>query len=165
MRDSILDVMSHGGGAMWLILVFSVLAVGVAVERVIAQFQFITRARGLADTVGRCLSRGALSEGRSACERSPSPLADVFLVGYERHGRVKPELVATAVHRDRMRVNGDLRVQITDDGSGLRVGPGRGHGLESMRRRAADVVGSLSIGPADPTGTVVTAVLPLRSAG
>ena len=112
MRDSILDVMKHGGGAMWLILAFSVLAVGVAVERVIAQFQFITRARALADTVGRCLSRGALSEGRSACERSPSPLADVFLVGYERHGRVRPELVSSAVHRERQRVNGDLRTRL-----------------------------------------------------
>ena len=69
MRDSILDVMSHGGGAMWLILAFSIIAVGVAVERIIAQFQFTTRARALADTVGRCLSRGAASEGRSACER------------------------------------------------------------------------------------------------
>lgn len=97
---------------MWLILAFSVLAVGVAVERVIAQFQFITRARALADTVGRCLSRGALSEGRSACERSPSPLADVFLVGYERHGRVKPELVSTAVHRERLRVSSDLRSRL-----------------------------------------------------
>jgi biopolymer transport protein ExbB/TolQ len=112
MRDSILDVMSHGGGAMWLILAFSIIAVGVAVERIIAQFQFTTRARALADTVGRCLHRGAASEGRSACERSPSPLADVFLVGYERHGRVRAELVATAVHRERQRVTGDLRSRL-----------------------------------------------------
>jgi biopolymer transport protein ExbB len=112
MRDSILDVMSHGGGAMWLILLFSIVAVGVAVERIIAQFQFTTRARALADTVGRCLHRGAASEGRSACERSPSPLADVFLVGYERHGRVRPELVATAVHRERQRVTTDLKTRL-----------------------------------------------------
>lgn len=112
MGDSLLDVMGHGAGTMWLIFAFSVLAVGVAVERTIAQFQYITRARALADTVGRCLSRGALSEGRSACERSPSPLADVFLVGYERHGRVRPELVASAVHRERQRASGDLRSRL-----------------------------------------------------
>jgi biopolymer transport protein ExbB len=112
MGDSLLDVMGHGAGTMWLVFAFSVLAVGVAVERTIAQFQFITRARALADTVGRCLSRGALSEGRSACERSPSPLADVFLVGYERHGRVRPELVASAVHRERQRVSTDLRSRL-----------------------------------------------------
>jgi biopolymer transport protein ExbB/TolQ len=112
MRDSFLDVMSHGSGAMWLILVFSVLAVGVAVERIIAQFQFTTRARALAQLVGRGLGRGAIGEARSACERSPSPLADVFLVGFERHGRVRPELVASAVHRERQRVVTDLRTRL-----------------------------------------------------
>ncbi len=112
MRDSFLDVMSHGSGAMWLILAFSIIAVGVAVERMIAQWQFTTRARALAQLVGRCLGRGAIGEARSACERSPSPLADVFLVGFERHGRFRSELVATAVHRERMRVTGDLRSRL-----------------------------------------------------
>jgi biopolymer transport protein ExbB len=112
MRDSILDVMNHGGGALWVILAFSVVAVGVAVERAIAQFQFVGRARALADTVNRCLTRGAVSEARSACERSPSPLADVFLVGYERLGRVRPELVGSATHRERQRVTGELRSRL-----------------------------------------------------
>ena len=112
MRDSIWDVMSHGGGAMWLILAFSVIAVGVAVERTIAQYNFTKRARALADSVGRCLNRGALSEGRSACERSQSPLADVLLVGYERHGRTGHDKVASATHRERMRVTGDLRSRL-----------------------------------------------------
>ncbi|HMG24890.1 MAG TPA: MotA/TolQ/ExbB proton channel family protein, partial [Kofleriaceae bacterium] len=53
-----------------------------------------------------------VDEGRSACERSPSPVADVFLVGYERLGRAKPEHVATAVNRERLRVNQDLRVRL-----------------------------------------------------
>jgi len=112
MKESLLDVMGHGGGAMWLIVGFSIVAVGVAVERGIAQFQFISRARALADTVVRCLGRGAVSEARSACERSKSPLADVFLVGFERLGRVKPELVSSAVHRERQRVNQDLRTRL-----------------------------------------------------
>ncbi len=111
--SSILDVMNTRAGiALWFILGLSIIAVGVAVERVIAQWQFTTRARALADTVGRCLGRGALAEARSACERSPSPLADVFLVGYERVGRVRPELVASAVHRERQRVASDLRSRL-----------------------------------------------------
>lgn len=109
MDSSIWDVMSHGGYAMWFIVAFSVIALGVAIERTVAQWQFTTRARALADTVNRCLQRGAVSEGRSACERSPSPLADVFLVGYERLGRGKREHLAPAVHRERLRVNADLR--------------------------------------------------------
>ena len=96
MDESILDLMSHGAGAMWVVLGFSVLAMAVGIERVIAQWKFVTRARALGDTVTRCLAKGALQEGRSACERSPSPIADVFLVGYEKLGRSKPEHVATA---------------------------------------------------------------------
>ena len=112
MENSIWDLMSHGGGAMWVVVAFSVIALAVGIERAIAQWKFVTRARMLGETVTRCLSRGAIEESRSACERSPSPIADVFLVGYERLGRAKPEHVATAVHRERMRVNQDLKARL-----------------------------------------------------
>jgi biopolymer transport protein ExbB/TolQ len=109
---SIYELMSHGGGAMWVVMAFSVIALAVGIERAIAQWKFVTRARALGDTVTRCLARGAIEESRSACERSPSPIADVFLVGYERMGRAKPEHVVTAVHRERQRVNQALRTRL-----------------------------------------------------
>ena len=112
MEQSIWELLSHGGGAMWVVVAFSVIALAVAIERAIAQWKFVTRARSLGETVTRCLARGAIEEGRSACERSRSPVADVFLVGYERLGRAKPEHVATAVHRERLRVNQDLRARL-----------------------------------------------------
>ncbi len=112
MDQSIWELLSHGGGAMWVVLGFSVIALAVAIERLIAQWSFVTRARNLGETVTRCLSRGAVQESRSACTRSPSPVADIFLVGYERLGRAKPEHVATAVHRERLRVNQDLRARL-----------------------------------------------------
>src|SRR5262245_5078709 len=112
MDQSILDLMNHGGGSMWVVVAFSVIALAVGIERALAQWKFVTRARALGHMVTRCLERGAIEEGRSACERSPSPIADVFLVGYERLRRAKPEHVATAVHRERMRVNQDLRSRL-----------------------------------------------------
>src|SRR3954454_23223465 len=112
MDQSIWDLLNHGGGSMWVVVAFSVVALAVGIERAIAQWKFVTHARALGETVTRCLARGALEEGRSACERSPSPIADVFLVGYERLGRAKPEHVATAVHRERLRVNQDLRARL-----------------------------------------------------
>lgn len=112
MDSSIWDLMSHGGYAMWFIVAFSVIALAVALERAVAQWQFTTRARALADTVNRCLVRGALHEGRAACERSPSPLADVFLVGYERLGCGKRDHLGPAVHRERQRVAADLRSRL-----------------------------------------------------
>ncbi|HEY5935875.1 MAG TPA: MotA/TolQ/ExbB proton channel family protein [Kofleriaceae bacterium] len=116
MDQSIWELMNGGGTwvalAKWTILVSSIIALAVAIERVVAQWKFVTRARALGEVVTRCLSRGAVEEGRSACERSPSPIADVFLVGYERLGRAKAEHVATAVHRERLRVNQDLRSRL-----------------------------------------------------
>ena len=109
MEQSIWELLSHGYGAMGIVVAFSVIAIAVAIERGIAQWKFVSRARSLGEIVTRCLARGAFEEGRSACERSPSPIADVFLVGYERLGRAKAEHVATAVHRERLRVNQDLR--------------------------------------------------------
>ena len=110
--SNFMKFMSHGGGAMWVVAAFSVVALAVAIERLLAQWKFVTRARSLGEIVNRCLSRGALQESRSACERSPSPIADVFLVGYERLGRARPEHVSTAVHRERLRVNQDLRARL-----------------------------------------------------
>jgi biopolymer transport protein ExbB/TolQ len=111
MDSSVWDLIQEGGFAMWIVIAFSIIAIGVAIERAIAQWQFTTRARSLADTVNRCLNRGAFDEGRSACERSQSPLADVFLVGYAKVGRAKPEHVATAVHRERARVSTELKTR------------------------------------------------------
>src|ERR1700760_5050108 len=98
MEQSIWELLGAGGGALGVVVAFSVIALAVAIERAIAQWKFVTRARSLGDTVRRCLSRGAIEEGRSACERSQSPVADVLLVGYEKLRRAKPEHVATAAH-------------------------------------------------------------------
>jgi signal transduction histidine kinase len=59
--------------------------------------------------------------------------------------------------------NGDLRVRVFDDGRGIGLGAGSGHGLDSMRQRAADIGGRLIVEGAKPHGTLVTAVLPLEA--
>jgi biopolymer transport protein ExbB len=112
MNFSLIKIIETGGVAMWLILALSVLALTVGAERGHALWAFMGRARMLADTVTRCLHRGAVAEGRAACERSRSPLADVFLVGFERHGRTTPETVQAAVDRERQRVGMDLRTRL-----------------------------------------------------
>ncbi|TCC56417.1 hypothetical protein E0H73_32545 [Kribbella pittospori] len=61
------------------------------------------------------------------------------------------------------RSNGDLRVRVFDDGCGLAAGVGSGHGLDSMRQRAADIGGEVCVELAKPRGTLVTAVLPLEA--
>ena len=96
---------------MWVILAFSVIVLAVALDRAIAHWGYLSRAQALHEAVSRCLQRGAISDARSACERSKSPLADVYLAGYERHGRTKHENVVTAVHRERVRAMADLKAR------------------------------------------------------
>ncbi len=96
---------------MWLILAFSVIVLAVALDRAIAHWGFMKNAKALHKTVSRCLQNGALDESRSACERSKSPLADVFLIGHERHGRTKTENVVSAVHRERVRMLAHLKAR------------------------------------------------------
>jgi signal transduction histidine kinase len=61
------------------------------------------------------------------------------------------------------RSNGDLRIRVSDDGCGPGSGSGAGHGLDSMRRRAVAVGGTLRFEPAEARGTVVTAIFPLET--
>lgn len=112
MTMSLWKTIQTGGTAMWIILACSILAVAVALERVTVLWAFMDRARSLTDTVNRCLFRGAVAEGRAACERSRSPLADVFLVGFERMGRSSSDATESAVERERQRMTLDLKTRL-----------------------------------------------------
>lgn len=57
----------------------------------------------------------------------------------------------------------ELHLSVYDDGSGIDPTHTPGHGLESMRRRVADLGGRITISPASPRGTQVSAVLPLEA--
>src|SRR5947207_2256254 len=79
------------------ILLCSIVAASLALERIAALWSFLDRARSLFETVKRCLYRGAIAEGRAACERSNSPAAELFLVGFERFGRSSDQALEAAV--------------------------------------------------------------------
>ena len=58
--------------------------------------------------------------------------------------------------------NGDLRVGVIDDGHGAHPPAPMGHGLDSMRRRAADVGGRLTVASIEPTGRASPPYCPWR---
>jgi signal transduction histidine kinase len=62
----------------------------------------------------------------------------------------------------RLALNGDLDLEICDDGKGI-DGCSSGVGMASMRERAAELGGSVTITPLDP-GTSVRAILPVEAA-
>jgi two-component system, NarL family, sensor kinase len=57
-----------------------------------------------------------------------------------------------------------LRIRVHDVGTGLGSAPGAGVGLSSMRERAEELGGTCTLTSYDGAGTVVEALLPLRSA-
>jgi biopolymer transport protein ExbB len=105
--------------ALWAIGVSSIVAIAVAVERVVALWRFGDKARSLADAVGRALFRGDLEDARAQCERSGSAAGDVFLAGIvalapgTAPGRpprpATAEKLVAAVERQRTQLNLKLR--------------------------------------------------------
>jgi signal transduction histidine kinase len=61
----------------------------------------------------------------------------------------------------RLELNGELELEITDDGVGLPADRGAGVGLSSMRERAVELGGTCVVKPSLPQGTRVVARLPL----
>ncbi|BDG09352.1 MotA/TolQ/ExbB proton channel family protein [Anaeromyxobacter paludicola] len=126
MNLDFLTVLKTGGVAMWLIGLCSVAAVAVGLERGIALWRFVEKARGLADAVTRALFRGDLDDARAQCERSGSPAAEVFLAALvtapapaagapaapPARARPTPEKVAAAVERERQQLNVKLRARL-----------------------------------------------------
>src|SRR6516165_5206459 len=95
------QTLKAGGVTLVVILVCSILVLTVAIERLAALWSFLDRVRTLAETVKRCLYRGAMADARSACERSQSLAAEIYLVGFERQGRSTWEALTAAVDRER----------------------------------------------------------------
>jgi signal transduction histidine kinase len=58
--------------------------------------------------------------------------------------------------------DGALRLEVADDGCGLRPDQPPGVGLSAMAERAAEVGGTLTVTAAGERGTLVAAVLPLE---
>jgi len=104
----LIDFLRAGGPILLIIKAFivacSVMVLAIAIERIVTLWSFLDRARQLHETVKRCLYRGALAEARTACERSRSPAAELFLVGFERLGRSNDQALEAAVDRERVRI-------------------------------------------------------------
>ena len=108
----LMQTLKAGGTTLVVILLCSILAMAVAIERSVATWRFLDRARMLAESVKRCLYRGAMADARAACERSKSAAAEFFLVGFERHGRSDSLALEAAVDRERQRISLTLKGQL-----------------------------------------------------
>jgi biopolymer transport protein ExbB len=109
--SEILHYLRIGGFTLAFLLFSSVVALGIAIERLLALWGAGERSRELGDTVQKHLLRGDLAAARTATERSDAAVADIFLAGFERHERSRGsgEGVEAAVERERAQVGLRLR--------------------------------------------------------
>lgn len=109
--DDVIHYLRLGGVTMAIILASSVLALGVAIERLIALWGVSDATKQLGETVAKHLLRGDTAAARSAAERSPAVVADVFLAGFERMDRSKGRstTLEAAVERERAQVGLKLK--------------------------------------------------------
>ena len=103
--NELLHYLQIGGVTLWLLLASSLLAVGVAVERLVALWGVSDKSQKLGEAVTRHLLRGDVAAARSAADRSDAAVADIYLAGFNRlegrrggvEGTVQRERVAVGL--------------------------------------------------------------------
>jgi signal transduction histidine kinase len=94
----------------------------------------------------------------AAVEVAAYRIAQEALTNVARHARANRCTVRLALDEE----PGTLRLEVEDDGRGIGEDRGSGVGLQSMRERAAELGGSITVGTPAGGGTVVRARLPLE---
>jgi signal transduction histidine kinase len=109
------------------------------------------RGRGLDIRVDAPATLGTLGAATevAAYRIATEAVANAIRYGHARHWTVR---IAT---------DGQLCVELTDDGDGIAAGQPLGVGLTAMQERAAEIGGKCTISESDPAGTRVLALLPL----
>ncbi len=97
---------------------------------------------------------------------SPLPAAvevAAYRIGMEALENVRTHSHATSCEISLRVENGQLQLEVRDDGKGLAAGRRTGVGLLAMQERAAELGGSCSVETLNGSGTCVRARLPLES--
>ncbi|MBN1526042.1 MAG: MotA/TolQ/ExbB proton channel family protein [Candidatus Omnitrophica bacterium] len=86
------DMLQKGGPMMYLILLSSVLAFGVVIERVYNLNRAKIDAQKFMDEITVLLKRNKIIEAIEMCNRTPGPVAHIVKAGILVHDRSKPEI-------------------------------------------------------------------------
>ena len=92
-----------GPVALWSIVGGSILCFGLAIAQLYSSWGLVENARNLGQELSKLLYRGDLPAVRTACERSMSPIADVFIAALNK--ATQPgESPSRAAERERQRL-------------------------------------------------------------
>jgi biopolymer transport protein ExbB len=104
------ELLHQGGFTMAIIVLGSVVALVVGIERVLFLRGFAARAQRLHEVVIRALLRGDAAQALHECDRSHAPTASIYRAALDRATR--PERVPDAVDRARREVVQALRAPL-----------------------------------------------------
>ena len=103
MSPEVAEAFQIGPIAFWTILLGSVLVVALALESLYVSWGLAAGARELGTEVSKALYRGDLQAARTTCERSASPVADVFIAALNKVNHPS-ESIHKASERERQRL-------------------------------------------------------------
>jgi biopolymer transport protein ExbB len=102
--DELVHYVRLGGLTMAVILLASVLALGVGIERLLALWGIGPKARELGQTIAKHLLRGDVTAAKSAAERATTISADLFRAGFDRAQKTTGPALDAAVDRERQQL-------------------------------------------------------------
>lgn len=86
------DLIQKGGPMMYLIILSSVLAFGVAIERIYHLMRARIDANKFMDNITAVLKRNKVIEAIEMCNATPGPIAHIVKAGILKHDRSRPEI-------------------------------------------------------------------------
>ncbi|MDD5421986.1 MAG: MotA/TolQ/ExbB proton channel family protein [Candidatus Omnitrophota bacterium] len=86
------ELIQKGGPMMYLIILSSILAFGVVIERVYHLNRARIDANKFMDEIMNVLKRNKIIEAVEMCNQTPGPIAHIIKAGILKHDRSKPEI-------------------------------------------------------------------------
>ncbi|OIO38436.1 MAG: hypothetical protein AUJ75_02695 [Candidatus Omnitrophica bacterium CG1_02_49_10] len=87
-----LDIISRGGPVMWLIIMCSVIALGVVIERAYHLYRAQIDTKEFMDKISSTIRRNRIMEAVDICDRMPGPIAHILKAGIMKHDRTRAEI-------------------------------------------------------------------------
>ena len=86
------EFMQRGGPVMWPIVLCSVIAFAIVMERLIALRREEIDTKGFMEQIAKALKRNKIMEAIDLCERTKGPIAQILRAGILKHDRSRSEI-------------------------------------------------------------------------
>ncbi len=86
------DMIQKGGPMMYLIIILSIIALGITIERIYSFNRARIDSQKFMDKILNSLKRNKIIEAIEMCNLTPGPIAHIIKAGILKHDRSRPEI-------------------------------------------------------------------------